>query len=243
MDFARFIAKSIKEDTEVIRGAIPEIKHDTERILQEIQDFRTAYQTGNRNPTANVLFDSYLDGLTSYAGTVCEEVVWETDDDGQNGAENGGQPVHNMEQKHTNQDKEVTEELKEQVPSDLEHTKNKCHSCKSEKSNGGAFGFSCDHWMCAECVRTKFKDATQREDYPMCCKTSSLSPRRASHLLGDELKNKYDKVLGFHKLDVQKKAAVGMLNHLSRDIHGGGGQSFAQSATISFVHGVVTDGI
>lgn len=81
---SRALAKSIKNDTEAIRGHtqdISGIKYDTERILGEIEDLRISLGPGEDKAwsTGGVLIEDYLDGLTSYAETVCEEVFWETE--------------------------------------------------------------------------------------------------------------------------------------------------------------------
>lgn len=85
------IARSIKANTEVIRDHtqyIPGIKNDTEKILEEIQGLRiSGDQKGEKESSTDAFIRDYLDGLTSYAETVCEDVMWETDGEDEEGNE------------------------------------------------------------------------------------------------------------------------------------------------------------
>ncbi|EQB56951.1 hypothetical protein CGLO_03002 [Colletotrichum gloeosporioides Cg-14] len=203
---ALLVAGSIKEDTMLLRSAVPGIKHDTERILQEIQDFRTANQLVNEAPRTNVLLDSYLYNLTSYAETVCEEVIWDSENEDEKEADDGSQPAKPTETKKSSHPIKMAEELNRQEASDSEPAKQKCHSCELHKSNGGTFGLSCDHWLCAKCVKMKFKEAIRSHIPPKCCKKGGLSLRQASHVLDDELKSKFDKIWGYYRIICPRQA-------------------------------------
>ncbi|RKK92166.1 hypothetical protein BFJ68_g15990 [Fusarium oxysporum] len=79
------LSKAIRNDTTAIRTDVHDIKQDTSQIPQimdELTRLRAIVAAGEI-PSAtsgqNFILQQYLDGLTSYAESVCKEVVWETD--------------------------------------------------------------------------------------------------------------------------------------------------------------------
>jgi hypothetical protein len=79
------LSKAIRNDTTAIRTDVYDIKQDTSQISQimdELVRLRAIVASGGI-PSAtsgqNFVLQQYLDGLTSYAESVCNDVVWETD--------------------------------------------------------------------------------------------------------------------------------------------------------------------
>ncbi|PNP56422.1 hypothetical protein FNYG_15358 [Fusarium nygamai] len=79
------LSKAIRDDTTVIRTDVHDIKQDTSQIHQIMDELTRlrAIVTAGEIPSAtsgqNFILQQYLDGLTSYAESVCNDVVWETD--------------------------------------------------------------------------------------------------------------------------------------------------------------------
>lgn len=79
------LSKAIRNDTTTIRTDVQDIKQDTSQISQimdELVRLRAIVASGGI-PSAtsgqNFILQQYLDDLTSYAESVCNDVVWETD--------------------------------------------------------------------------------------------------------------------------------------------------------------------
>ncbi|KAM0389436.1 hypothetical protein ACHAQC_008746 [Fusarium culmorum] len=79
------LSKAIKSDTAAIRTDVHDIKQDTSQIPQIMDELYRlrAIVAGGDVPAAtigqNYILQQYLDDLTSYAETVCNDVEWETD--------------------------------------------------------------------------------------------------------------------------------------------------------------------
>ncbi|KAI1125242.1 P-loop containing nucleoside triphosphate hydrolase protein [Nemania abortiva] len=79
------VSKSIKDDTAVIRFDVAEIKQDTSQIAQIMEELATLRQIvaaiGNSPQAAgsNYILQQYLDSLTSYAETVAQDDLPESD--------------------------------------------------------------------------------------------------------------------------------------------------------------------
>ncbi|UZP38247.1 hypothetical protein NXS19_006063 [Fusarium pseudograminearum] len=79
------LSKAIKSDTAAIRTDVHDIKQDTSQIPQIMDELNRlrAIVAGGDVPAAtigqNYILQQYLDDLTSYAETVCNDVEWETD--------------------------------------------------------------------------------------------------------------------------------------------------------------------
>ncbi|KAJ4116127.1 hypothetical protein NW768_011099 [Fusarium equiseti] len=79
------LSKAIKSDTTAIRTEVYDIKQDTSQIPQIMDELTRlrAIVAGGEIPSAangqNYVLQQYLDDLTSYAETVCNDVDWETD--------------------------------------------------------------------------------------------------------------------------------------------------------------------
>lgn len=72
------LSKAIKEDTAATRSDVRDIKQDTSHIphiMAELAELRAAVAAGGHN----YVLEQYLDSLTSYAETVCQDVVWDLD--------------------------------------------------------------------------------------------------------------------------------------------------------------------
>ncbi|KAM0226797.1 hypothetical protein ACHAPO_012063 [Fusarium lateritium] len=78
------LSKAIKNDTKAIRTDVHDIKQDTSQISQIMDELTRlrAIVAGGDVPAAtigqNYVLQQYLDDLTSYAETVCNDVEWET---------------------------------------------------------------------------------------------------------------------------------------------------------------------
>ncbi|XEV04989.1 hypothetical protein FSHL1_010276 [Fusarium sambucinum] len=78
------LSKAIKNDTTAIRTDVHDIKQDTSQISQIMDELTRlrAIVAGGDVPAAtigqNYILQQYLDNLTSYAETVCNDVEWET---------------------------------------------------------------------------------------------------------------------------------------------------------------------
>ncbi|CEI68089.1 unnamed protein product [Fusarium venenatum] len=78
------LSKAIKSDTTAIRTDVHDIKQDTSQIPQIMDELTRlrAIVAGGDFPAAtigqNYVLQQYLDDLTSYAETVCNDVEWET---------------------------------------------------------------------------------------------------------------------------------------------------------------------
>ncbi|KAM0489833.1 hypothetical protein ACHAP8_012183 [Fusarium lateritium] len=78
------LSKAIKNDTTAIRTDVHDIKQDTSQISQIMDELTRlrAIVAGGDVPAAtigqNYVLQQYLDDLTSYAETVCNDVEWET---------------------------------------------------------------------------------------------------------------------------------------------------------------------
>ncbi|KAM6513662.1 hypothetical protein FALCPG4_016041 [Fusarium falciforme] len=79
------LSKAVKDDTLAIRTGIHDIKQDTRhipQIIEELTRLRAIVAAGEILPATsgqNYVLQQYLDGLTSYAETVCNDVVWDSD--------------------------------------------------------------------------------------------------------------------------------------------------------------------
>ncbi|WXC45862.1 hypothetical protein QX201_005558 [Fusarium graminearum] len=79
------LSKAIKSDTAAIRTDVHDIKQDTSQIPQIMDELNRlrVIVAGGDVPAAtigqNYILQQYLDDLTSYAETVCNDVEWETD--------------------------------------------------------------------------------------------------------------------------------------------------------------------
>lgn len=76
------LSKSIKEDTTVLRTDVHGIKQDTSQIMAELARLRAIVAAGDITSATrgqNYVLEQYLDNLTSYAETVCQDVVWDSD--------------------------------------------------------------------------------------------------------------------------------------------------------------------
>lgn len=79
------LSKAIRNDTTAIRTDVYDIKQDTSQISQimdELVRLRAIVASGgipSASSGQNFILQQYLDGLTSYAESVCNDVVWETD--------------------------------------------------------------------------------------------------------------------------------------------------------------------
>lgn len=72
------LSKAIKEDTAATRSDVRDIKYDTSHIphiMAELAELRAVVAAGGHN----YVLEQYLDSLTSYAETVCHDVVWDSD--------------------------------------------------------------------------------------------------------------------------------------------------------------------
>ena len=80
------LSKAIKEDVTAVRADVHDIKQDTNHIPQimaELTRLRAIVAAGGIPPDASgqsYMLEQYLDSLTSYAETVCNDVVWDSDD-------------------------------------------------------------------------------------------------------------------------------------------------------------------
>jgi hypothetical protein len=79
------LSKAIRNDTTAIKTDVHDIKQDTSQISQimdELVRLRAIVASGGL-PSAtsgqNFILQQYLDDLTSYAESVCNDVAWETD--------------------------------------------------------------------------------------------------------------------------------------------------------------------
>ncbi|KAK1757184.1 hypothetical protein QBC47DRAFT_378573 [Echria macrotheca] len=79
------LSKAIRDDVAVVRTDVHDIKQDTghiPEIMAELTRLR-AIVAGGEITTAtrgqNFVLEQYLDSLTSYAETVCNDVVWDSD--------------------------------------------------------------------------------------------------------------------------------------------------------------------
>ncbi|KAJ5106788.1 P-loop containing nucleoside triphosphate hydrolase protein, partial [Penicillium angulare] len=78
------MTKTIQEDTNVIRGDVMGVKQDTTLItgiLEELGRLRAIVANSTTTTITrdqDFILERYLDGLTSYAESVCADVVWET---------------------------------------------------------------------------------------------------------------------------------------------------------------------
>lgn len=79
------LSKAIRNDTTAIRTDVYDIKQDTSQISQimdELVRLRAIVASGaipSATSGQNFILQQYLDGLTSYAESVCNDVLWETD--------------------------------------------------------------------------------------------------------------------------------------------------------------------
>ncbi|KAG7294533.1 hypothetical protein NEMBOFW57_004608 [Staphylotrichum longicolle] len=79
------VSKAILDDVGAVRNDVHDIKQDTGQIPQimaELTRLRAIVAAGDIPSTArgqNYVLEQYLDSLTSYAETVCNDVVWDSD--------------------------------------------------------------------------------------------------------------------------------------------------------------------
>ena len=79
------MSKAIMDDVAVVRNDVLDIKQDTSQIPQimaELTRLRAIVAAGDIPTTTkgqNYVLEQYLDSLTSYAETVCNDVVWDSD--------------------------------------------------------------------------------------------------------------------------------------------------------------------
>lgn len=79
------VSKAILDDVGAVRNDVHDIKQDTSQIPQimaELTRLRAIVAAGDIPSTArgqNYVLEQYLDSLTSYAETVCNDVVWDSD--------------------------------------------------------------------------------------------------------------------------------------------------------------------
>jgi hypothetical protein len=72
------LSKAIKEDTAATRTDVRDIRQDTSHIphiMAELAELRAIVAAGGQS----YVLEQYLDSLTSYAETVCQDVVWDSD--------------------------------------------------------------------------------------------------------------------------------------------------------------------
>jgi hypothetical protein len=80
------MSKAIMTDVAVVRQDVHDIKHDTGQIPQimaELTRLRAIVAAGETSMAIkgqNYVLEQYLDSLTSYAETVCNDVVWDDSD-------------------------------------------------------------------------------------------------------------------------------------------------------------------
>ncbi|KAF4880472.1 hypothetical protein CGCSCA1_v000210 [Colletotrichum siamense] len=190
-----WIARSIKADTGVIRQQtqiVPEIKNDTERILEEIKGLRTSHQPedGTTESTTGFIED-YLDGLTTYAETVCEDVVWdsESEDEDQNESDviDESRNTAPMTVETHDIDVEEREICPQSTPLEC-----KCHNCASTVNAKESRRNPCGHWLCDKCINIRFKESTRHPfPTPKCCGWR-LSLKQAEPTFDDKLKNSFN---------------------------------------------------
>jgi hypothetical protein len=96
------MARTVVEDVRGVRGDVADIKQDTSQIpgimaelarLREIvaMDHGAEEQGQGREGAGRAyVLEQYLDSLTSYAESVCNDAVWESEDGATNGGESGG---------------------------------------------------------------------------------------------------------------------------------------------------------
>ncbi|KAJ5279208.1 hypothetical protein N7478_004580 [Penicillium angulare] len=78
------MTKTIQEDTTIIRGDVMGVKQDTTLItgiLEELGRLRAIVANSTTTSITrdqDFILERYLDGLTSYAESVCADVVWES---------------------------------------------------------------------------------------------------------------------------------------------------------------------
>jgi hypothetical protein len=79
------LSKAIRDDVAVVRTDVHDIKQDTghiPEIMAELARLRAIVDDGEIPTTTrgqNFVLEQYLDSLTSYAETVCNDVVWDSD--------------------------------------------------------------------------------------------------------------------------------------------------------------------
>jgi len=79
------LSRAILDDVAVVRTDVHDIKQDTSQIpeiMAELTRLRAIVSGGEIPPTTrgqNFVLEQYLDSLTSYAETVCNDVVWDSD--------------------------------------------------------------------------------------------------------------------------------------------------------------------
>ncbi|KAB5572480.1 hypothetical protein GE09DRAFT_1099675 [Coniochaeta sp. 2T2.1] len=81
------IAKDIKQDTTALRNDTTDIKEDTGQILAEIERLKQLV-SANGDESSKFLLNRYLDNMTTYAETVCDETTKVYDSPHYSGDEN-----------------------------------------------------------------------------------------------------------------------------------------------------------
>ena len=80
------MSKAIMTDVAAVRDGVHDIKNDTRQIpeiLAELTRLRATVSSGEAAAGGqNHVLQQYLDNLTSYAGSVCNDVVWDDEDGG-----------------------------------------------------------------------------------------------------------------------------------------------------------------
>ncbi|GKT60593.1 hypothetical protein ColTof4_00719 [Colletotrichum tofieldiae] len=195
------LAKSIKNDTEVIRDqtqTVPAIKNDTERILEEIEHLRISLPGEGPAWSINARLEEYLDGLTSYAETVCDEVVWESEEEEGEPSNPGDAPTEDGSSTPRQPDEETPDEG--EPPSTSEPSALECHGCGSSttETDGPLQLLRCGHRLCDGCIHARFsasmlKESTKR---PRCCGAASVSPGHAARLFDRQFKRRWDRKFG-----------------------------------------------
>ncbi|GKT49068.1 uncharacterized protein ColSpa_09249 [Colletotrichum spaethianum] len=203
------LAKSIKNDTEVIRDqtkVVPAIKDDTERILEEIEHLRVSLPGEGPAWSTNARLEEYLDGLTSYAETVCDEVVWESEEEGDATnpedapTEDGSSTLQPEEEDPEEGIPEEEKPGRKDPPPASEPGAADCHGCGSSTNETGdpLQLLKCGHRLCDGCIYARFsasmlKESTKR---PRCCEAASVFPGHATHLLDKQFKRRWNRKFG-----------------------------------------------
>ncbi|KAH0429299.1 hypothetical protein CcaCcLH18_08511 [Colletotrichum camelliae] len=197
------IARSIKEDTKAIRGQtqlVPEIKDNTEKLLVEIQALRISHQPGHdNNKSANASIEEYLDGLTTYAETVCEDVVWETHSEDE---EKEGKELANDCSAYP-----PTTTLDDNKAAEAEDTSwpaawlllkpRKCDICELLLYNGQLSKMDrCDHWLCNDCVISRLQASTRYPYYLPKCRCDEKISLQSFPFIDDKLKKRFNYIWG-----------------------------------------------
>ncbi|KAF4837241.1 hypothetical protein CGCTS75_v001460 [Colletotrichum tropicale] len=197
------IARCIKADTAAIRDQnrfIPGIRDNTEKILEEIRELRTSYEQRDEQTRNNsALVEDYLDGLITYAESVCEEVNWDFDEE----------PVKKVPNGVVYEPK-ATSNHEARAPNTI--IKQQCQECRLFKLEKGC-NLACGHWLCYQCVQSKIRAASQPPyPTPICCRKGNLSPWRITEALGYHLKKGFNNIWFILNTECPRKKC-----HQSRD--------------------------